>query len=498
MTKIASKVVFTTVNQAVSPSTPGLGVIYVIGPTDMGPVKDPSQLILTKAQYRTLFGNEVSDNPFPSYVMRLLENGSRIRVCRVPNADSQYSQLEVFDEVDNLIFTLKAKYPGSYYDAIRVSLVEDQDNLANNILLIGLGNIEEQYIFARPGASTSPPYDYLLELETNSQLVDVIYEDLSDVNTVTNLVEFNGETLSGGNSGTSPDLDSYTGAVESFNPYDDGIVLLAPNVGLNESDEQALVNLLATGASLRQDLIAIHSVPVNKTDHSDIITWLVGITLPENPKFLMFTLGGIKVLSGGEIKTFPESLDVASKVASQYNAEPWKSPSGLNRGVLSGVMGIVNNFGTPALVDELDLITEAGGNPVIRKNNQVVLWNAYTMAPGSSQEKFLTVVLLEIYLKRMLVPVLERYLAEPNTPQTWQNIYFQVNPRLQGLVESQAFYDYEWMGDQFVTDMQMLQINTPEEVQAGNYKVVLEATLVSPIVKIHLEFVKKSLTINTQ
>ena len=65
-------------------------IVYVMGPTLLGPLNDPKDIIYTPKQFRATFGGYFSQltspnytSLFPNYCMALLEAGVKLRVCRV-------------------------------------------------------------------------------------------------------------------------------------------------------------------------------------------------------------------------------------------------------------------------------------------------------------------------------------------------------------------------------------------------------------------------------
>ena len=54
-----------------------------------------------------------------------------------------------------------------------------------------------------------------------------------------------------------------------------------------------------------------------------------------------------------------------------------------------------------------------------------MLWHNFTSSPKSDSEKFLSIVRLNLYIKKNLRPILERYIEEPNNWVTWKNIYLE-------------------------------------------------------------------------
>jgi phage tail sheath protein FI len=510
MTKKSSNVAFNTINEAFSVNTPGDAVVFAIGPTEFGKSGNPSEVITTPAQYKKRFGNPYLGNNFSMYALRLLEAGVKLRVCRIPltgavaaaSAQTLAGRLASGWVIDDdtpskRLFKIKAIAPGTYYNNVTWSLTEDTTytglGLRFSIAVYLSGVLKETYDLTVQSFATT---DYLDEIVHNSNLITVEYYS-SVYTSPMSLTDIVGATLTGGTDGSGLTAAAYSSALSAFNPYDDGIVTIAPQEFALSADNDLLTEALFSYASGRQDLVAVASVPKSITTAAAVITYVnPGLTLPANPKFCVLTYGGVKVLDDTTVANISEVADVVAMMVKLYNKAPWLSPSGPSQGVLSGVNGVVNNFGTAATAADRELMTNEGINPVIYRNNQVVLWNAYTMADEASQEKFLSVIFLEIYIRKTLIPTVEKFLSQPNEFQTWLSLYYNVKPFLDDLIQARAFFSYEWKGDQFATSLSDLQVNDADDVQNGEYKAILEAQLVSPIVTITIEFYKKSLSVS--
>jgi len=91
---------------------------------------------------------------------------------------------------------------------------------------------------------------------------------------------------------------------------------------------------------------------------------------------------------------------------------------------------------------------------------------------------------LNLYLKKNLRPILEKYLEEPNIWNTWNKIYLEVKPMLDNLVDEDAMSEYTWMGDQDANSYNDLSVNNEADVRQGKYKAILKFKDIVPMQEI--------------
>lgn len=198
-------------------------------------------------------------------------------------------------------------------------------------------------------------------------------------------------------------------------------------------------------------------------------------------KNIAYFAGGIKYYDdNGSLR----NNDVLGSViglgdVSASNYGPWYSFSGMNRGVIANALGpVTDNLGSPSRIDELQTLAEWYCNLFVIKDTRTqgkrtMLWHGFTSNPKTDSERFLSIVRLNLYIKKSLRPILESYIEEPNTWSTWKNIYMEGKTIMDDLKDRNAITSYNWQGDQFVQSYDELQINNEADVRQGKYKIVL-------------------------
>lgn len=224
-------------------------------------------------------------------------------------------------------------------------------------------------------------------------------------------------------------------------------------------------------------------------------------------KTMVQTIGPKKEVAyfGGGIKYYNENgslqkCDVLGSVAgldatcaSTYG--PWYSFSGMNRGVIASALGpVMKNLGGPAEIDTLNEFAQWYMNLFVIKNTRTqgqrtMLWNGFTSNPVDDSEKFISIVRLNLYLKKNLRPILESYIEEPNTFETWKRIYYEAKDLLDDLQNRKAITTYTWLGDQDAQSYEDLQVNNEADVRQGKYKAQLKYNEIVPMQDIEMDVI---------
>lgn len=224
-------------------------------------------------------------------------------------------------------------------------------------------------------------------------------------------------------------------------------------------------------------------------------------------KTMVQTIGPKKEVAyfGGGIKYYNENgslqkCDVLGSVAgldaicaSTYG--PWYSFSGMNRGVIASALGpVMKNLGGPADIDTLNEFAQWYMNLFVIKNTRTqgqrtMLWHGFTSNPVDDSEKFISIVRLNLYLKKNLRPILESYIEEPNTFETWKRIYYEAKDLLDDLQNRKAITTYTWLGDQDAQSYEDLQVNNEADVRQGKYKAQLKYKEIVPMQDIEMDVI---------
>lgn len=489
---------FNVTNDAYEPATPSVGILWFEGVTKRGPVNDPKTLITTPKQFRQIYGNIDIASDFPLLCYRALSYGAILRVNRVVGTGSAIaSSANVVNGIIPL-FKIYGKNAGADYNNVKVKITAASNlNSAYFNLVVYLINdplvIETYENLTITGHPTVAASTYLDDVNKNSDLISIQYLDLSAQ--VGNLRPDNNAAidLTGGSDGAAPAVTNYVGdaatgtGFHAFDGYADSYALACPE--LSESDMAGLSTGGDAYATLRKD--------VRFYQHLDNSNHTATALIAEKPSLdsahITFTAGGLSITH--PISALPvdisELADVLGNMAAIHKStlKPWNAFFGPQYGVLTGVLGVTNNFGTPAQFADLDILAQHRINMVIKRAGKTMLWDDYTSQVAPSPENFSCVENLIIYLQKTLGPTLELFMGQPTDFTLLRSIYFNIQPSLKVVVDGRGISSWEWQGDQNATSFADLQVNNANDMQMGKVKANLRVVMIAPLKEINVNII---------
>ncbi len=494
------------------------GISFVEGITLRGPSSDPKDIITSWDQFEKLFGGLIPSSDFPLLCKRALERGAQLRVNRVVHytdvSDSatttavKATTTAFSNSTPTALFSLTLKYAGADYNNIRAAIeaASNGNSLYFNLRIyhINDSSLTETYqnlkapLVAAAGPTIANSH-YLDAVIKGSQLVDVTYNDLSGIATALLLRPANVvKTYASGSDGGTVVAVDYVGdsaggtGFYAFNPYADAMQICAPEM----SDNDIHVGGSAYAAA-RTDLQYFAHLANTNTSATGYIT--DRDTTAIDSKYTAFFGGGVKVLdqTTGVSKSISELGDVLGICAySDRTAHEWFSFAGINRGFIPNCLGVVNNFGTPALQDDLELLAQHQINMVVQMDGRIYLSGNFSGQLTNDAMSWNNAVRLIIYQQKSLGPALRAFLEEPGDIQTFKAIYRGVEPFLDMLVRERALFSYSWQGDQFASKLSDVTVNNLTDLGNGKYKARLFEKIIPSLNEITVDIVVTPLSVN--
>ena len=516
-------------NNNVLQTTPMLGVSCVLARTTKGPYDDPSEIISTFSQFQRIYGSEIVPDGSVSNIEKALQGGSKLRVIRVlgkgatqgtvtaspaaaRKAKDSEDEISVASAVTDpakpsALITLKSGsttysfglVTKGYGDPIgsantfQVGFYKQANTLYYKIYSAN-GQVLEQgpvitYKTADDNNNTSVDYLALSAFAKNSEYIKPVitagssFENLikwltDDIDGTKNAITitvgdaapseteklFNGTI---GSAGSTPTAEEWITSLDLVKDYTDFYQLFISHISQHLTTDSDVLKVYKAAADMAKELmewVLYIEVPKHLThytqgtqarDYKAQVTWVqTCLGTVGNSKYIAYFGGGLKYynengnLQDSDVVGTIVGLGDAS--ATQYG--PWKSFAGMNR-------------------------------------KQTMLWHCFSSQVKQDSERFLSIVRLNLYLKKFLRPVLNKYIEEPNVWSTWKRIWLEVKPTLDSLVDEDAMTEYTWMGDQDATSWDDLSINTEADARQGKYRAILKYKDVVPMQEVTMEIV---------
>lgn len=313
-----------------------------------------------------------------------------------------------------------------------------------------------------------------------------------------------------GNAGTTPTADEWIASLEFVKDYTDVYQLFCSHISQHLKQDAEVLKVHKAAADMVKELEEYTyyiEVPKHLThytqgdqprDKKAIISWVeTCLGTIGNSKYVAYFGGGLKYynengnLQDSDVVGTVVGLGDAS--ASQYG--PWKSFAGMNRGVIYDAVGpVCPNYGSPSRYADLNELAQSYVNMMVIKDTpdagkQTMLWHLFTSQVKQDSERFLSIVRLNLYLKKSLRPIFQKYLEEPNIWNTWNKIWLEIKPILDNLVDEDAMSEYTYMGDQDASSYDQLSVNNEADVRQGKYKVILKYKDIVPMQEVTINIV---------
>lgn len=530
---VSPYVKFNFENNNVVETTPLMGVSCILTRTTKGPFNDPSKVIQSYAQFQREFGEEIMEDGSVSNVQKALELGSKLRIVRILyGEDLEEGTIDEAGSADLITagdykLTVKPKITANKDETYTLKITKDSSTSYTGYTYVITDKDNNQvesgtlirFKEARGSEKAVVDYNAVQSFISNSTIVEPV-NDSDFQNFIQYIQKLDNTSASLDISVTvkdytivpnseedsaAPNVENFEQAVNSLLDYTDVYQVAfsqlhrrfpADSEKITTPTGSNYVQVLQRAAEIikpLQEYTLYIEVPKECITVSSIKSWVESVMGScGNSKYIAYFAGGIKYYNSlGSLV----NCDIIGTVmglgdASATNYGPWRSFAGMNRGVIwDGHGPVCPNWGSPSKYEDLNTLAESFVNMIVVKDTassgkQTMLWHLFTSQIKQDSERFLSIVRLNLYLKKNLRPILENYLEEPNTWGTWKNIYLRVKPILDNLVDQQAMTEYTWMGDQNATSYDSLTVNNEADVRQGKYKVILKYKDIVPMQEI--------------
>lgn len=233
------------------------------------------------------------------------------------------------------------------------------------------------------------------------------------------------------------------------------------NIFIDSNKEISVKRKLVTICEDRLDSMCIidtlyaHNIKNRGSETTDIRDWRLN-TFNENTSYASVYANWLNVYDKymNEYHWVPASGYVAGIYANtDYVADPWFAPAGLNRAILSGIRKLAWN---PTL-GQRDILYKNGVNPIVSFAGQgKVIWGQKTMLDKNSAFNRVNVRRLFIVLEKAISTASRYFLFEPNDRFTRAQLKAMIEPYLRDVKSRRGIYEFFVQCDE--------ENNTPERI----------------------------------
>ncbi len=463
-----------------------IGIAAVQGFTKRG-LKNVPEFVTSWNDFKRKFGGLSDEDKFPLYSKRALERGAKLWVSPA----AHYTDIQDKSTIDGVVATatLNVTTDSVVLDAIEVGAGYNGTIVTTTAAASGVANTVDIKV-------TDP------EDKNNFEL----YKDFPEVPTTQDKLRINGVSrfvvmgvvtikipidsqplATGAQVHASIVTADYVGdstdslGIRSFDGVLDATKIAFPGIADPDVDTALIAYVDPTKAPAgRGDMIALLRTPVG-ANTDGILAYRNGTTPFTHVKFdsayaFLFT-GGLKILDENnleqEISEIGDVIGAIAKKDTQF--DPWFSFSGGTRGLISNVLGVVFDLGSPAKLAEADQVSNAGVNLIIDHTTfGPVLWGNETLQIADTLLKSANIAELIVHMNRNIKALAQVSQFDPNDPVMFREMFRRIRPFLDTLVVGRAISQYRYTGDQNVDRVQDVEFNTVEDIAAGIYKVQIE------------------------
>ena len=313
-----------------------------------------------------------------------------------------------------------------------------------------------------------------------------------------------------GSAGSTPTAEEWIASLDLVRDYTDFYQLFISHISQHLEQDSEVLKVYKAAADMAKELmewVLYIEVPKHLThytqgtqarDYKAQVTWVqTCLGTVGNSKYVAYFGGGIKYYNEDgnlvDSDVLGTIFGLGDASATQFGV--WKSFAGMNRGIIYDGNGpVCPNYGSPSRTNELNELAQNYVNIICVKDvpnqgKRTLLWHCFSSQVKQDSERFLAIVRLNLYLKKNLRPILERYLEEPNIWNTWNKIWLEVKPLLDACVDGDAMSEYTWMGDQDANSYSELSVNNEQDVRQGKYKAILKYKDIVPMQEVTMSII---------
>lgn len=429
-------------------------ILGMVGGAIKGPLNEPVY-ISSPDQFLRVFGEPITDSLATYSALQFLQEGNQLWYVRIGNTTVKSSVTIMDTEVIPAeLLGITALTEGTWGNDISVSATET-DGLTFKLDIYYKDFLVESYLC---NLNTSAD-NYVEDMVVDSQYIDV--DDLQmgeGIGTAQNTTDTDGNLtlseLSGGDNGlsaiTSTDVIGISGEglqiFKNTEAIDINILTAPAKSALGDVAKEMLAICESRG-----DCLAIIDTPMGFTPQ-DAVDWHDGTGSGEDDpaSALNSSYGAIYYpwlqisdpYTSSKIWLPPSGFVSAQMSYNDRVSNPWFAPAGLNRGRIIRA----NDVEYSCNKGDRDLLYGNGNrvNPIVKfSGDGIVIWGQKTLQAKPSATDRVNVRRLLLMIRKAIAASTRYVTFDPNDEFLWNEWKGMVNPYLDSLKSSRAFYEYQ-------------------------------------------------------
>lgn len=339
--------------------------------------------------------------------------GKRCYVQRVASSAAKVASLSTPSSSPTLV--INAKDEGAWGNKLKVAITANVDVATTFDLTVTL-NEEKVEVFKKLSNTVGEENYWIDVLDEQSAYIEGVSGSLAVLDAT---------ALTKGADGVEEISDAdYTGALKNFDVIDDLNLLCIPG------QTSATVNTAVMSyCENRTDVFAILDAPEASTV-SSVLELRKSMSCKNAALYFPWIKVSDPLSKTGKLRDCPPCghvMGVYARTIAERGV--WKAPAG-TEAIIRGAVDVTSVLSNA----DTDLLNPAGIVSILPKTNYgIVLWGARDLHPNSSM-KYISDVLLDIFIKKSVYQSTQPYVFEPNDANTWTRVTATI----------QAFLDNLW------------------------------------------------------
>lgn len=262
--------------------------------------------------------------------------------------------------------------------------------------------------------------------------VDVVNNTSNYISAVSGILAAKEDsTFSGGADGIDDiDDNDFVNALSLFDTCDDVNLIAIPG-----QTSSTVISGITSYVDNRKDVFCVIDSP-EASDVEAVLSLRKTISCVAGELLFPWIKVADPLSTSGKTRVCPPSGHVIGVIARIMNSRGvWKAPAGTEANIRGAIETTVY---LPQ--GETDRLNPAGVVSILPKpNSGIVVWGARSLSPDTSM-KYVSDILLDIYIKKTTYNNTQQFVFEPNAPETWSKVVVSLETFLDTLWRSGGLY----------------------------------------------------------